>query len=211
MRARGRLTTGPGDGPRERSPRGARRACAPQFAVALALAASLAPFSAAAQTRFRGAPLPECRSFFLTEVSGGVIYDQNFVATADLGYMRNLDPGSAVGGSIFLSAEGVVEDSWVAFGLRPRYRRWLSRQTSLDAALAVGGVAGTSGSTDGGLLVHTELTFGAWDLVGITVGVAYSSAAYDSNLHPLAAIRFGSWIGSGLMAAGLASGVVAGL
>ena len=191
--------------------RGTMRSCRRCLPAVFLLGALLAGSPAAAQTRFRGAPLPECRSFFLTEISGGVIYDQNFVITTDLGYMRNLDPGSAVGGSIFLSAEGVVEDSWAAFGLRPRYRRWLSRQTSLDAALAVGGVVGTSGSADGGLLVHAELTFGAWDLVGITVGIAFASSGDDSGVHPLLGIRFGSWIGSGLMAAGLVSGVAGGL
>ena len=191
--------------------RGTMRSCRRCLPAVFLLGALLAGSPAAAQTRFRGAPLPECRSFFLTEASAGFVYGENAHVTADLGYMRNLDQGSAVGGSVFLSAETVIEDNWVAFGVRPRYRRWLSRKTSLDATLALGSYQNTADSEDDGFLANAALTFGAWDLVGITVGIAFASSGDDSGVHPLLGIRFGSWIGSGLMAAGLVSGVAGGL
>lgn len=132
-----------------------------------------APGSAAPQACFRGRPLPACRSFWITEaaLSGRVDgrSDQRAVAlTFDFGHMKNLSPHQALGGSIFMRSRGAEALSSVAFGLRPRYRHWLSRVFSLD--VAPGLVLVQSGDYLRSSLptVSAEFALGAADLVALT-------------------------------------------
>ena len=80
---------------------------------------------------WRGHPLPECRSFLVTEV--GLSYPMNKTATngrgaviaGDLGWMRNISDRAAVGGTAH--ARIGIGDDYARAGVRARYRRWLGR------------------------------------------------------------------------------------
>ena len=82
----------------------------------------------------RGRPLPEVRSFVVTEVGGWWMLDEdpvsggNHVAVAcDVGWLRNLDERNALGGVVFSEVGGFAR-----LGVKARYRRWLSRTLSVD-------------------------------------------------------------------------------
>lgn len=106
--------------------------------------------TALASLCWRGKPLPECRTFVLTElgVYGRLDEDPTHAAdnpvyfTLDLGLVKNVSPTAAMG----LTAYGGAGDSHARVGARFRYRRWLSRDTSVDFAPGVI----VYGSEDGG-------------------------------------------------------------
>ncbi len=86
---------------------------------------------------FRPQPLPKCRSYFVFDF--GYAYpldkstystsaDKNGVGSLDLGYMRNLSAKNAVG----FSAVGIGTSGSQRFGVRARYRRWISHSLGLD-------------------------------------------------------------------------------
>ncbi len=92
---------------------------------------------------FRGQPLPACKSFWLTE--SGLLYrlddhgsqywknrewHEKFYYTWEVGLMTNRNPGAAWGGTVFLGWDAYLED--VRFGLKGRYRWWLSPKIGLD-------------------------------------------------------------------------------
>lgn len=147
--------------------------------IAALLAAALvhAPSDAAsASLCWRGKPMPECRTFLVTElgVYGRLDDDPTQAAdnpvyfTLDLGVMKNVSPVSAVG----VTAYGGAGDSHARIGARFRYRRWLSRNTSVD--LAPGVIA--YGSEDGGYTHQAPgFVFGAtwnwrdWVALGLEV------------------------------------------
>jgi hypothetical protein len=84
---------------------------------------------------------PRCQSFWITEFSitprlnanpsgnGG----PNYYYTWDVGAMANVGGRTALGGAAFVGGE----DDGVRFGLRFRYRRWLTPATSLDVSPGV--------------------------------------------------------------------------
>jgi hypothetical protein len=88
---------------------------------------------------WRGHPLPKCSSFLISEF--GVHYllnpgplgerEQLYFVTEDLGYMRNLNERSAVGGLIHLGANS----DRAALGPAIRYRRWLSGTMAADLSV----------------------------------------------------------------------------
>jgi hypothetical protein len=95
----------------------------------------------AGQACFRGRPLPECRTFWITEA--GVLYrfnlpesNHNWHETLmfnwELGLMFNRSKRYAIGGSFFLNFDDYSNNTLVGF--RPRYRHWLSPRISLDIA-----------------------------------------------------------------------------
>ena len=130
--------------------------------AAVALPALLLAARAGAQSAdplcWRGRPLDRCRSFLLFEFSaprhlvgstldpavgeGGTghrRWEQGLASqfVYDLGYMRNIDARTAVGGTLEV---GVVMDDPHTVGLvgaTARYRRWLGRHTSADGAVGL--------------------------------------------------------------------------
>src|ERR1041385_6229671 len=97
------------------------------------------PLASAAQTCFRGRPLPHCRSFWLTEAEAGAVLagrsgsgSENVRLGVELGWMRNTAARSAFGGGI---AAGHEQDAYVS--LRPRYRRWLRSPCAIDLSPGV--------------------------------------------------------------------------
>jgi hypothetical protein len=90
---------------------------------------------------WRGRPLAETRSFMITEMGvlariddypyagGGPGIEFSF----DLGWMKNISERGAVG----FSGYALVSDFTTRLGIRARYRRWLSRKTSIDISPGV--------------------------------------------------------------------------
>jgi len=113
--------------------------------VALVVVSSGAPL-AAQDTTARGAPgrfclrarpKPECSGFALTNAGVYVVFGDNrggetaLRGLLDYGFMANLNPRDAVGGSVFAS----LDRDGVAVGPSIRYRRWLTPTSSLEVAL----------------------------------------------------------------------------
>jgi len=119
---------------------------------------------------FRGRPLPNCRSFLLTEfdlalTEGSVRWE--------IGAMHNIGSRSAVGGSLLL--RGAENDS-SAFGAKIRFRHWLSRVVALDVSSGIlvagrgtapgfAGHVGLEGDAFAtALLDHRRGLLGGWEL-----------------------------------------------
>jgi hypothetical protein len=90
---------------------------------------------------FQPQPMPMCRSFWITEFGiqyfmsepPGVNNQRRWLATWELGWMRNRSADDAVGGSIFLATNDHAHRS----GVRARYRRWLPGKTSVELSPAL--------------------------------------------------------------------------
>src|SRR5207249_1771837 len=90
---------------------------------------------------WRGRPLPECSSFLITEL--GIHYllnpgptgerEQLYFVTEDLGYMRNLNERSALGGLLHLGGNSDRK----ALGPAVRYRRWLHKAAAADVTVGL--------------------------------------------------------------------------
>jgi ubiquitin len=102
------------------------------------------PSSAAAEEGracFQPRALPACRSFWITEFGlqwfvsqpPGVNNERRWLATWEVGWMRNRSAADAVGGSIFLSTNDHAHRS----GVRARYRRWTRGGSSVDVSPAL--------------------------------------------------------------------------
>ncbi len=116
------------------------------FPVLLLLLASAATAGDHDSTRvgrffWRGRPLPECRSFLITEFGAHYLLNRDaqpyrqrgLFLTVDLGYMKNRNERSAIGGLVHLGAGG----DWVGFGPGVRYRRWLAQDIASDLTVGV--------------------------------------------------------------------------
>ena len=127
---------------------------------------------------WRGHPLAETRSFMITEFgvlarlddypyAGG---DSRMAISFDLGWMKNISERRAVG----FSGYALVSDPTTRLGIRGRYRRWLSRKTSIDVSPGV-----LLGGEDSGIEYDPPgfvlgATVNAGDLVALTVDAEYA-------------------------------------
>jgi len=108
------------------------------IAAVVLLVSLAAPLRAQQAVCFRGRPLPQCRAFWLTEF-GLSLPDGPFVW--ELGGMRNVGTHSAVGGTLYLRVDGGT-----AYGVKPRFRRWLSPVVALDVSPGIIILAGARSS-----------------------------------------------------------------
>jgi len=127
---------------------------------------------------WRGRPLAETRSFMITEF--GVLAriddypyigdDSRIAYSFDLGWMKNISPRGAVG----FSGYALLSDPATRLGIRARYRRWLSRKTSIDVSPGVllGGEDSAIEYDPPGFVLGTTLNAG--DLVALTVDAEYA-------------------------------------
>jgi hypothetical protein len=117
---------------------------------------------------FRGKPLPECKTFWITEFGFsprldrhrlGRRNDQVFYYTWEAGLMRNVERQTAIGATLFFGAD----NDGHRYGLKSRYRRWLSNSVSLDlgAGVLLGGDHGFINRYPG-LTSHVGLSLGDW-------------------------------------------------
>ena len=122
----------------------------------------------------RGRPLPEVRSFVVTEVGGWWLLDEDAVSggndaavACDVGWLRNLDERNALGGVVFSEVGGFAR-----LGVKARYRRWLSRTLSVD--FSPGLVLANKDDSGADLLLPmpvAALAFNAGDIVALGVEV----------------------------------------
>jgi hypothetical protein len=120
-------------------------------------------------------PRPACRSFVITEAhfNGRLAPDpgngaccprilhQSYL-TAELAFMRNVGPDVALGIGVFGGREFAVEAN--QFGLRARYRRWLTSRQALDLSLG---------------MVYTSAGYGTFDShLGGTVQAGFQLAPW---------------------------------
>lgn len=111
---------------------------------------------------FRGGQRPACASFLITEFSvlyrlagGNSAEDQSpFAYGAELGGMVNIGRTSAVGATGFVSLDGMHG----RFGVKTRYRRWLSNRFASDVGFGV-------------VLANQNQAKGAWltESIGLTL------------------------------------------
>ena len=161
------------------------------LAATVVAAGVLAP-AASAQTCFRGKPSPSCRSFFVTEAEAGVVISQGNGTGGrfgvDLGFMRNLGSGAAVGVTIGggYALLDQIENGFVS--LRPRYRFWLSPTASLDVGP---GLQWTPGRIE---RVEARAAFMYRDLVGVWTEVDFDWG-HGSHFDWLFGARIGGQAG----------------
>jgi hypothetical protein len=164
-----------------------------------------------AQMCFSGRPLPKCKAFMLTEFgysrrlndSHRDVYSGRWYLTAELGAMVNRGYRSALGAALFFGAE----DDGSRWGLRPRYRRWLSGTISLDVAPGIL-FAGTDNRFQPSFPGFSgQLSLGVGDLVGVTTQLEIiPSDALGTRTEWFVGVRGGSGIG---IVGGLATFVLA--
>jgi hypothetical protein len=155
--------------------------------------------SACAQVCFREKPMERCRSFFLTEFgarynptrdSDGDGFTDHLTVPITVGWMQNVGSRHAFGGTIGLDPD--TEDSGWFFTFGPRYRHWLSRNTSLDGmiTLAVGG--------QGVRNINIQAVWMFGDLIGMDAGLIFdrvNDAYRRETVKPLVGVRAGSYAG----------------
>ena len=164
---------------------------------------------------WRGHPAPECRSFLITEFGIlGRIDNYPFQSgesrvafTFDLGWMKNVSDRDAVG----FSGYAFASDPSARLGIRGRYRRWLSRNTSVDLSPGVL-LSGEDNIIDydpPGLILGATLN--GSDLVSLTVETEYSrfkdygDGPFNPKSRSDVSWRAGAKLGSGLGVAGAAA------
>jgi hypothetical protein len=151
---------------------------------------------------FQPRPMPACRSFWVTEFGvqwfvsqpPGVNDQRRWLATWEVGWMRNRTPDDAVGGSVFLSAN----DNALRSGVRARYRRWTGGETALDVSPAL-----IVFQADDDMEVRTRL--GAALQAGVTyhdwIGLTTQVEAASGGVRLLVGARLGGYPGAAVGAA----------
>jgi hypothetical protein len=149
------------------------------------------------QLCFRGRPIEKCSSFFITEFgarynitrnSSGDNFVDRLTVPITLGWMKNVGLRNAVGGTIGLDPDTEYSDWFFSFG--PRYRYWLSQNTSLDGmvSFAIGNVG-----------LHNINIAGVWmnrDIVGMDAGILFDMVhdGYQrERVRPYVGVRVGSY------------------
>lgn len=150
---------------------------------------------------FRAAPLPECRSFVVSEVAlgrrlfgtgapEGQLLDQmmEWRAVIELGAMVNRDERSALGGSGVLR----LGDEVLIWGLRGRYRRWLSNGDAWEVSAAALSVSGSNPGPEGST---GSVQWASYDGLGGEVGASWSPAGWIAVGADVVAMPFagGGW------------------
>jgi len=163
---------------------------------------------------WRGKPLPECRSFLITEMGvmarlddDPFLSDDWFFFTFDLGWMKNVSPREALGFSGYALAADTSR-----LGVRGRYRRWLSRHTAIDISPGIL-LSGEDPGVDydpPGFVLGASANLG--DLIALTLEAEYArfrdygdglGTSYDRRSD--VTWRAGGKLGSGLGVLGTAA------
>ena len=179
---------------------------------AVFVAALIAAASANADVCWRGRPKPDCNAFIVTEAIVGAtlnkIQDDDIESAfyrGDAGYMFNLDPSHAVGGTVSLD----LSFDEARLGINGRYRYWLTPFWTIDATPGIAfGVGGFGASA------HAAVNAGDW--VGVDLGYDYlpDGGFNNETVHLLrAGIKVGAYPGLGvgaILTTLLAVGIIAG-
>lgn len=160
------------------------------------------PAAGAAQSLcFRGQPRPACRTFLLTESGGNLLVSPQSLfrthkAQLEVGVMRNRGLRSALGATVF--AETNLDDE-TYIGVKPRYRRWLSRNVALD--MSAGPRYDTQFGSLGGV-VQAGVSFGDWISFTTQLELGPNRLTQTRGATMQIGARFGSYLGAlGIVAA----------
>jgi hypothetical protein len=170
---------------------------------------------AAPQHCFRGKPLPECRSFWITETSVSYrlsdhdtnhwknrqVYEK-LLYSLNLGLMYTASRRTSLGGSIFFDYDDYLNDT--QFGARFRYRCWFSRILSVDVAPGVPLIAGSASGT--GISVFVALNVADLIALSLRVDAAGSGNSLGHHASWFSGVEFCSHLG---LVTGIAGPVIA--
>ncbi len=167
---------------------------------------------------WRGQPLPKCKSFLITEF--GIYYrlartpkpsvsanKNHWWLAGDLGWMKNISPKYAVGGTFFVGAN--PEDDLWRLGIRAKVRHWLRPNLSFDFAPGVM-VGMHNEDNQVGFSGHLGLNLGDWVSAVTQVDVIPVKAYYPSRRATEVAWYGGLKLGSSPAAIAIAVGSVVG-
>jgi hypothetical protein len=162
------------------------------------------PAASAAEGKacFQPRPMPVCRSFWVTEFGvqwflsqpPGVTDQRRWMATWELGWMKNRSTHDAVGASVFIA----TNDNAMRSGVRARYRRWMGSESALDispALIVFQADDDQEVSANPGAALQAGVTFHDW------LGVTSQVEAAEGGVRFLVGVRVGGYPGA---AAGLA-------
>ena len=170
---------------------------------------------------FRGRPATECRMYWITEVgfltmvdtkNSRRYWDDAKRLTFDIGYMFNVSEKDAIGASLFWHT--LRETDFSYWGLKPRYRRWLSNDIGLDVCLGLGQWEYEINRKATPMIAQLGVSFRdylsltlMYDRVRWTesVPIPNSHEYYDGDSHTSSTLSVGLTAGSytGLVAAGV--------
>ncbi len=140
------------------------------------------PLAGYAQTCFQGKPLPNCKSFWITEITVGIDVISSYaggLVTPEVGLMANLNKKHAIGGTAFLD----ITDN-AGFGVKGRYRYWMSKNFSIDAG------AGGKISDTWTVLADGSLVYGGWIGIG---GRVEHWGGHNGETALFATAKVGGW------------------
>jgi len=134
---------------------------------------------------WRGKPRPYCKGFILTDIGLQARLDDDPTGSVesplhlslDFGYAHNVSERAAVGGTAYIA----TGEQHFRVGVRGRYRRWLSKDVSVDL---IPGLL-VYGSEDNGYDYQEpgiigSVTLGWRDWVGVTVEAEHSRYKFGS-------------------------------
>lgn len=150
----------------------------------------------------RPRPLPECRSFWVTEFSVAAArspyaFGGSSFLTWELGRMYNLATDRAAGGSVLVAipASGGGEPR---FGVRARYRRWFANQAAGDLGVALFYTTRwVDGAEQARVGAAVQGSVAASDLIGALVQLELTSDGVGAQVGA----RLGSILGAAVGAA----------
>lgn len=174
----------------------------------LTVLACLLPISPAyPQMRFRGKPLPECQSFWITEM-GAAVGSSDVYITWEVGHMVNVSPRLALGGTAITAFDiDHGEAQAVRVGIKARARRWLSPRMSVELSPGLIVYDHRFEAEPPGLTMHVGLNYGDW--IALTGQVEKAKGLPAGRFVGLKAGSYPGLIGFGLSAIFAALGILA--
>lgn len=184
----------------------------PPRIAALVLVLTVTPLeSLLGQSCWRGRPLPDCRSFWITE-NGPRLGSQEafgvFGTVTAFGHMRSQSDRRAIGGTLQFTSGS--DQGTYRLAIMPRYRRWISRAVSADVGVGVA-LLGEGESAFGfkGVSVLAALDYA--DIVAITADLeTRHGTSQGTQTAATLGVRFGSYLGPVAATASLVLGLLAG-
>jgi hypothetical protein len=143
-----------------------------------------------------GKPLPECRTVLLSEV--GYSHGQHGRQfTWELGGIRNISKHHALGATSFLNMD---DDNDMGFGLKARYRFWLSRTFSINVAPGVLLTRANRSSKGPDFFGHADLCLDDWLSLAYQIDEVKKSSPPSHYTNYSMGVRIGGSLGMAMIA-----------
>jgi hypothetical protein len=161
--------------------------------------------------RLRGQRLPVCKSFLIVEVGYSLqLYStpgedqygyevESSYGTFELGYMRNRDENSALGGTLFIG----LKDSGNRIGPVVRYRKWLSDKRSISYSAGLVMCNQDEGKSFG---FTGSVAYNIMDLIALSTRIEFTPGNKADQFSVYIGANIGSYatIGAAILAIPLA-------